>query len=114
VQGAIARGMMSVENGRVRAGAWFQISPKQLPFANVVAKADEPSGNHVRLSAARDERVSEPALALSRQWQWSFVERRCENFPFGGAGRDFRMHAAESIEPDRALRGGLAHTMIGQ
>jgi hypothetical protein len=43
VQGAIARGMMSVENGRVRAGAWFQISPKQQPFANVVAKADEPA-----------------------------------------------------------------------
>jgi len=55
-----------------------------------------------------DERGSPPALALSRRWRQSFVERRCENCLLGGGRRDCRMHTAESFEPGRRLRAGFA------
>src|SRR5215468_10715447 len=101
-------------NGRTRPRGDLrpQTSPKQ-PFANVAAEADESAGN-VRLSAARSERGSPPALPLPRGWRRSFDERRFENCLLGGACRYWRMHTAEAFEPRRPLRAGFAHTMIGQ
>src|SRR5215813_12300749 len=79
---------------------------------NVAAEADEPVGivcasPHVK---NEDPRLLWPSLAGGV----SLVERRCENCLLGAAGRNCRMHTAESFEPGRPLRAGFAHTMIGQ